>query len=482
MQEDPTLKVSRKNRTLRWPFWLWLTGVLLIVLLFTVIAAAKTVQRAIAPGYCLSPAQTEWVTALSDISGLVFLAARQLGETVDIDPLPLLMEKKTVEQPQWLHRFPAAEDTGYLLFSGVDSVAKRSVVQLIRISDGLTVAQWSPDWPAIFAHQRTPPAGGLHWARAIHPLLLADGDIVFNTSSAMVRMSICSTAPVWVIDEELHHSNEFDATGDTIWTPAVAQDGLIDNSWLGGRVRDDALASVSLDGRILEKRSFIRILRENGFQALLFGTSGFGNQAEDPIHLNEIQIASKDSRHWKRGDLLISARHLSTVFLYRPSTGKIFWHSTGPWMNQHSVEFVDDHRISVFDNNIIRGVPNERAFLTAKDNNRVLVYDFDTARISEPFAAMLAETRPLSITEGRARILPDGGLFLEESNYGRHLRFTRDHLLWSRINHYDEQRVGLLSWSRYLTADEARAPLQSIASRTCATEAIPQISRIGSKE
>lgn len=201
-------------------------------------------------------------------------------------------------------------------------------------------------------------------------------------------------------------------------------------------------------------------------QALLLGTFG-PRLNEEPIHMNQIQIAPRDSRHWRRGDLLISARYLSTVFLYRPSTGRILWHQTGPWMNQHSVEFVDDHRISVFDNNIVSGIPNEHAFMTPSDTNRVFLYDFHTRWASQPFATLLAEARPLTISEGRARVLPDGGLFIEETNYGRHLRFTRDRLLWSRVNDYDDQRIGMVSWSRYLTADEARGPLQALASRHC---------------
>jgi hypothetical protein len=225
-----------------------------------------------------------------------------------------------------------------------------------------------------------------------------------------------------------------------------------------------------MDGRLLARISFSKILRDNGLQALLLGTSRIESpefMSEDPIHLNQIQVAQQDSRHWLRGDLLISARHLSTIFLYRPSTGKLIWHQTGPWMNQHSVGFVDDHRISVFDNNIIAGPPNEHAFLTPRDTNRVEIYDFDSGKVTQPFATLLEWARPITVTAGRARVLPDGGLFIEETEYGRHLRFTRDHLLWSRVNDYDKQRIGAVSWSRYLTAEEVRVPLQALANLKC---------------
>jgi len=136
-------------------------------------------------------------------------------------------------------------------------------------------------------------------------------------------------------------------------------------------------------------------------------------------------------------------------------------------MNQHSVDFIDDHRISIFDNNVISGSSAFHAFLNKKDSNRVLIYDFSTKLISQPFASLLAVARPITFTEGRSRVLPDGGLFLEETNFGRHLRFTENRLLWSRVNDYDKTRIGIVSWSRYLAAGEIRDPVRALRDRKC---------------
>lgn len=466
--------ISPKSRNVQapaWSFWLWLAAALLTVLIVTVIGTAWAVRHVfIRGGPRFSEAQSRIVIAVAEFPPNVYTAITEVWSRLTGDPLFLLIDRKTTEQPYWVRRFPAPEDKGYLLFSGVDPVAKHSVVQLIRISDGTTLARWNPDWTAIYERitsKKFYPAGSPNAARATHPLLLADGDIIFNALTALVRLSPCSRRPVWVLDEVMHHSIELDASGTAIWVPSVSQDGLADNPWLRERVRDDALAHVSLDGRILERRSFARILRDNGLKEMLLGGFGLGLSNTDPIHLNQIKAAGRDTRYWKRGDLLISARHLSTLFLYRPSTNKIIWYQTGPWMSQHSVDFIDDHRISVFDNNVVAGAPKEHAFMTPGDTNHVILYDFDTKQTSQPFAALLAAARPATITEGLARVLPDGGLFIEESNYGRDMRFTRDRLLWSRVNDYDEQRIGIVSWSRYLTADEVSVPLQALASRQC---------------
>lgn len=450
-------------------FWLWLAATLSVVFIITAISTAWAVQYVLSFGAPrFSDDQTRFVIAVADFPGLVRTAITEVRTLVGGDPLPLLLDRKSIEKPQWVRHFPAKEDSGYLLFSGVDPVEKRSIVKLIRISDGSTMAHWNPDWHIIskqstskkFAPEISPSS-----LKAIHPLLLADGDIIFNTLTSLVRQSPCNTEPVWILNEAMHHSNELDGDG-TIWVPSVSQDGYAENPWLQERLRDDAITHVTTEGRILEKRSFARILRDNGLEGMLLGFFG-PNLNSDPIHLNQIQVAHQNSRYWQQGDLLISARHLSTIFLYRPSTGRIIWHKTGPWKNQHSVDFVDDHRISVFDNNVVSSAPNNHAFMTPGDNNHVVLYDFDTEQTSQPFAALLAEARPITITGGRARVLPDGGLFIEEENYGRHLRFSKDRLLWSRVNDYDSQRIGFVSWSRYLTSEEARIPLQALVSRHC---------------
>ncbi len=466
---------SQDKKAYGWGFWLSLASVLLFVFIIAILLTAWAVRHASEGGTRLSKEQSRVILLIADVPGILKITVRNLLlHPHEEQVLPQLINRKDIELPQWVRRFPEPEDSGYLLFSGMDPAANKVVIKLIRIADGVAMASWQPDWSLIneqAVDRKHAPKGSMNNLRAFHPVLLADGDIIFNTQASLVRQSKCSEKPVWVLDETFHHSNELDESGTGVWVPSVANDGFPDNPWLREKIRDDALAHVSLDGRLLERRSLVRILRENGLEAKLLATSGL-SILEDPIHLNQIKVATQDTRYWHRGDLLISARHLSMLFLYRPSTNKILWRKTGPWMNQHSVDFVDDHRISVLNNNVVGGPALDikegmHLFVKPADANQVMVYDFDTKLVSQPFAALLAEARPRSLTEGRARLLPDGGLFLEETNQGRHLRFTKDRLLWSRVNDYDDQRIGLVSWSRYLTAEEARIPLQALASRQC---------------
>ena len=58
-----------------------------------------------------------------------------------------------------------------------------------------------------------------------------------------------------------------------------------------------------------------------------------------------------------------------------------------------------------------------------------------------------AAAKVRTATGGLAQLLPDGGLFVEETAKGRHLRFTPSQLLWSRINYFDAARIGAVELS-----------------------------------
>lgn len=462
----------QNERSHRLGFWIWLICFSILVICFSFFLGAWAVRQVTLnkEQSRFTEQQAEIILYIADFHWHVQKAMQELWSGHKGEAVPQLLKKQVVELPQWERRFPSPEDSGYLLFSGIDPDLGKTIVKLIRIADGSVMGSWFPDADRIndlITGNKAPKVNWRH-LRAQHPLLLDDGDIIYNTSFLLVRQKPCEAKPVWVLDETMHHSNEMDISGKAFWVGAVSKDSFPDNPWLRDKIRDDALALVSLDGKLLENRSILNILKENGLQAIALGTSGLQTPT-DPIHVNQIRVAHNDSRYWKRGDLLISARNISMVFLYRPSTNKIIWHKIGPWLSQHSVNFIDDHRISVFNNNVVSGPEEEgqKLFINPEENSQVMVYDFDTQKVTKPFEKLLAEVKLRSVTEGRARILPDGGLYVEETNYGRHLRFTKDRLLWSRVNDYDDLHVGMVSWSRYMTAEEARVPLQALAKLQC---------------
>jgi len=441
---------------------------LLLGFLLTVLGTALLTRWAYLGSHYLTANQRDVILAVADFPKKLRVV---FEESVDFSrsfSRRLFLDRALAGRPGWANSFPAAADSGYLLFAGVDSFYNAAVIKLIRISDGRDLAVWVPDWRLI-AEKSVPAmneAGfGAKSIMATNPVFDNTGAVVFNAGWSLVKLAACSNTPAWVIGREFHHSVEVDADGD-FWVPTVGGSGYSWSAALQSRFRDDAIGRVSADGKLLQVTSVAGLLIRNDLLGLLLGAQG-GVENTDPVHLNQISVAKTSSAYWEKGDLLLSLRNLSTVLIYRPSSDKVVWYKTGPWVNQHNAAFLGDHQISVFNNNALVYSEAADAFLPPSGANGVSVYDFQTGEVSEPFKALLALSPVQTATQGRAQLLVDGGLFIEETQSGRHLRFTSRGLLWQRINYFDEQHLGALAWSRYLSADEAAIGLAALARAGC---------------
>lgn len=101
------------------------------------------------------------------------------------------------------------------------------------------------------------------------------------------------------------------------------------------------------DGMILFHRSLSQILLDNKLEYILLKSS----DASDPLHINDVQPVLKTSKYFNKGDLFISCKNISTVFLYRPTTNKIVKVIEGPFQSQHDIDIINDSTISIFNNN-----------------------------------------------------------------------------------------------------------------------------------
>jgi hypothetical protein len=419
-------------------------------------------------GERLSQSQQELLTWLADFPSNVVKISQAMRSQSRAPLTDWLIEKGSVESDSFFERWPSREDPGYLLLSGFNDETESAVVDLLRVSDGARLMRWRPSWEDINArttHKKFAWNDGSAESRAVHPLVLPDGDIVFNTGSALVRFDACRQQADWILDDVFHHSVELSANG-TIWVPIVVKNPFPENRTLNRVARDDGLAEVSLDGRVLRIISFSRVLLENDLRALVLGLND-SRFSYDLLHLNQITPALSDGEHWKTGDLLVSSRRLSAVFLYRPASNKIVWFKMGPWLNQHSVAFLGEDAISVFDNNVVWGLPTPEPFFMKDDHNRVLIWSLSSDEVSEPFKGLLSRVRPRTVTQGRSQVLADGGLFIEETNSGRLLRFSGTELLWSKVNWYGDKYIAKLAWSRYVEKADGDLLLQALAGRDC---------------
>jgi hypothetical protein len=189
MEQKPLdTSVKYTVQELSWKFWLWLGTMFITLMIVAVITSAWAVRHVlVAPINRFTEGQTRTIIWIASLPENVKSTAQALEQLISGDPVAQLVNRKVVETPAWVRRFPASEDQGYLLFSGVDAKAKQGVVKLIRISDGEEMARWQPDFSYInnqITDKRWIPKGSWRNLRALHPFLLNDGDIIFNTLSA----------------------------------------------------------------------------------------------------------------------------------------------------------------------------------------------------------------------------------------------------------------------------------------------------------
>lgn len=479
--------MTQNDKPTRRTAGLWISGICMVLLItsLAVVGSAWAVRRAMLSTTEADPVMTDDVKArIMAVAAFPSTARDTVRVLLGGLNNPFLSPRSEKDKPSWSRRFPAPGDPGYILFSGLYRGESSPGVKLIRIADGKVLASWMPDWQSVYSRLTNKKFQDLidpSNIEATNPALLDDGDVIFPTASGLIRQSACTREAVWVLDEIAHHSTDLDPDGVSIWVPSVSKNAFEGHRLLHASVRDDSIARFSLDGKLIERRSTAGILSDNDMSYLLFNGNSTNDFNRDPIHMNQIRVARMDSRFWQKGDLLISLRNPNTILLYRPSTNKVIWHQAGPWIHQHSVDFVNDHQISVFNNNSVLKSPDADAFLTPQSINGVMVYDFETNQVTEPFKQLLEEARPMSIVAGRARLLPDGGLFLEETANGRMLRFSHDRLVWSFVNDHDDKYIGALSdGSSYLTADEARKPLEALTARRCGASSAPPVSLNGS--
>ena len=351
--------------------------------------------------------------------------------------------------------------SGYVLLSRHDRAKGHHVVELVSLADGTVRHSWQIDAQVLmaglpgkerfsqgsFANDRS--------YRAIHPYLTPDGQLVIKDhQSFLMGLDSCAKR-LWVQDSVLaHHSTESDGAGG-FWVPGQVEPHTIDE--VAGSFVEDALVHVDGAGNILWQKSVPQIYLDHGMEYALFNA---GRYKPDPLHLNDIEPVLADGPYWRKGDLFLSFRHSSTVMLYRPASDEIVWMRQGPWLAQHDVDMIDDHRIAVFDNQTYEKGYGARIHGT----NRIVVYDFATGEVSFPWTAAFEAADIKTVFEGLFTMLPGGGIFVEEENSGRIVIMGADGGVAAQfINKGDNGLTYRLGWSRYMSAAEGDAALKNLA-------------------
>ncbi len=352
------------------------------------------------------------------------------------------------------------QDKGYLLLSVYDPRREQAIVQLVRIRDQKLIYEWVPDIVKLANADKVEssyksPIVASHY-RLFHPFLMEDGGLILKDYSPVYKIDHCSRIE-WTVNGVYHHSTERDADG-SFWIPSILDPSPYEGTPLAHS--DDAIEKISTDGKVLFKKSVTEIFKDND----LFWMLGVG-YTEDPLHLNDIQPALYDSEYWKRGDVLVSLKNRSVVFLYRPETGKIIWYRMGPWLNQHDADFVGDSQIMVFGNDIIDVPVGPSTFVNGHSD--IYLFDFKTGKINKPYSKAMKDLNVRTPTEGLSEMLKNGDVFVEETNRARILRIGPGRVKWEYVSVVDSDNIAMLTWSRYLYESQVLPLLPKLNTDSC---------------
>jgi hypothetical protein len=342
------------------------------------------------------------------------------------------------------------KEAEYLLLNRYDGDLGHSVSELVDLKSQKKIHTWSFNkiddlWTKStlkFQNQDLPIDKSTERYRNQHAYLVKSGRI-FVGEGPLISIDLDSSLNIINDSVEFHHSLEADEDGD-FWAPIRIKPKTVK---LGNNeFHDNGVMKLSQSGEVKFKRSVMSILDTNNLGYLIFGAGEHNANNNDPIHLNDIQPVKSNSKYWKKGDVFLSIRNLSLVLLYRPGTNKVLWFKQGPWLHQHDVNVINDHEISIYNNNVKLSTKEFKV----DGVNDIFIYNFNSKLTSSPWKNIFKKFDIRTITEGRGKLFHDE-IFIEESDYGRLLYISKKQgLLWSYYNRAKDGNIYRINWSRII--------------------------------
>ena len=335
---------------------------------------------------------------------------------------------------------PAATYDGYTLIADNDTSAR-----LIDMR-GTVVHQWrkpfSEVWPRP-EHVRPliepVPEALIYWQRVF---LFPNGDLLAIYAgpfapygAGLVKLNARSEL-LWKADINAHHDL------------AVADDGRIyvlthQYAYDQGRPRtDDDITILSSDGRVLEKISVFRAIKDSPYYNLI-SDAPYG----DYLHTNNLELLTPDKAagfpFLNPGDILLSHREAIGVTIIDARTARVKWALTGVATSIHDADFGPDGGIVFFEN---------KAY---KQGSQILEWDcrrhqprwrFTPADYFYGFGSPPAEDAFSSPIGGRQQRLPNGNYLVVETCGGSLFEVTPEKkVVWKYVStNFDGESIGLL--------------------------------------
>lgn len=290
--------------------------------------------------------------------------------------------------------------------------------------------------------------------RVWHPYLSKEGMLTYSIPwNDLISVDLKTGQEKWRIRGAFHHSIEPNLDGD-LWACGAVTPESISNPKLKQRqsndiFEDQALVKISPSGKILQSISLADLILKSGLEYLLYGSSN-PSVNFDPMHLNQITPILSDSGIFKKGQVLVSLRNISTIMLIDPDSQIVIWHGSGKWMNQHCVMPVGRSTFSVLDNH---SFASGEYWLNPAWRTRILTYNIETIKSSEVCIDSQSSRNLYIPIEGRALPINSMNWMIEDSLQGTIMIFENQRLIFKWSNLYPDGTVGVTSWCRYVNSD-----------------------------
>ncbi len=359
------------------------------------------------------------------------------------------------ESRPWWYKNPVKPRTKAIrntssAFEGLNLVTmfdlNNSLSAVIMTMDGKILHKWELDFfslwpkpdhvPELF-RPHSKPGTSIHGA-----VIMDDGDLVFNFDHMGLSRIDLDGEIEWQLPYRTHHSVHRHTDG-TLWV--CGQKAMYD--WdprfpdLQPPFDDYTILQVSPQGELLKEWSILDILHENDKHGLLsIGTNHkHPSVFKDFLHLNDVEPfpTTLQEGFFKVGDILVSLRNISTIFVFNRYTNKIKYISTGSFIWQHDPDFIDGNTISVFDNHRVLDhtrPPASRIVLLSATELYSTIYYQGTEQ--DHFYTDIM---------GKHQWLENGNLLITESMLGRAFEINRDNeIVWEYYNYLDEKTLGVI--------------------------------------
>ncbi len=301
-------------------------------------------------------------------------------------------------------------ERGLTLITAKDKLLRVEVLD----SDASIVQAWSIDWHSLWPNAQHLPATAIPKRQPgthIHgAVVMPNGDLVFNFEHlGLMRLNACNDV-VWRLPYRTHHSIHVNSDGE-LWVSGQinhAADSTLYPNYNAPFI-EPTIIRVSPEGEILEEVSVMKLLVDNELQGLLYlqGTGSFKTiTGGDTLHLNDVEsYDSEESGFFELGDVMISLRNVNAVLVFDNKWQlKAQW--TGGFVRQHDPDFIDAHRVSVYDNNHVVAD-------ASKGSSRIVIGDFNTGQIDVWFEGTEEQPFYASIMGKHQWLSPDTVLLSE---------------------------------------------------------------------